>query len=77
MEDGGVDNNVINRLPRKMGQMADFPPLLASHTLGTALLSFGQKTNILHCPCGSHYNMQSNAKEVSAAYSSSKRQFFT
>ena len=31
----------------------------------------------VHCPCGSHYNMQSNAKEVSAAYSSSKRQFFT
>ena len=30
MEDGGVDNTVINRRRHKMGQMADFPPLLAS-----------------------------------------------
>ena len=40
---------------------------------------FGKTNSVYsaHCPCGSHYNMQSNAKEVSAAYSSSKRQFFT
>ena len=30
MEDGGVDTTVIDRRQHKMGQMADFPPLLAS-----------------------------------------------
>jgi hypothetical protein len=30
MEDGGVDTTVINSRQQKMGQMADFPPLLAS-----------------------------------------------
>ena len=30
MEDGGVDSNVIESWQHKMGQMADFPPLLAS-----------------------------------------------
>ena len=30
MEDGGVDTTVIDRRQHKMGQMAYFPPLLAS-----------------------------------------------
>ena len=30
MENGGVDTTVIDRPQHKMGQMADFPPLLAS-----------------------------------------------
>ena len=30
MEDGGVDSTLIESLQHKMGQMADFPPLLAS-----------------------------------------------
>ena len=30
MEDGGVETTVKDRRQRKMGQMADFPPLLAS-----------------------------------------------
>ena len=30
MEDGGVDTTVIESRQYKMGQMADFPPLLAS-----------------------------------------------
>ena len=30
MEDGGVDTTVIDSRQHKMGQMADFPPLLAS-----------------------------------------------
>ena len=30
MEDGGVDSTVIESQQHKIGQMADFPPLLAS-----------------------------------------------
>ena len=30
MEDGGVDTTVVDRRQHKMGQMADYPPLLAS-----------------------------------------------
>ena len=30
MEDGGVDTTVIDSRQHKMGQTADFPPLLAS-----------------------------------------------
>ena len=30
MEDGGVDTTVIESRQHKIGQMADFPPLLAS-----------------------------------------------
>ena len=30
MEDGGVDTTGIESRQHKMGQMADFPPLLAS-----------------------------------------------
>ena len=30
MEDGGVDTTVTESRQHKMGQMADFPPLLAS-----------------------------------------------
>ena len=30
MEDGGVDTTVIDRRQHKIGQMADFPPILAS-----------------------------------------------
>ena len=34
MEDGGVDTTVINSRQHKIGQMADFPTLLASSVLG-------------------------------------------
>ena len=30
MEDGGVDTTILESRQHKMGQMADFPPLLAS-----------------------------------------------
>ena len=30
MEDGGVDTSIIESSQQKMGQMAEFPPLLAS-----------------------------------------------
>ena len=33
MEDGGVDTTVIDRRQHKMGQMAGFPPLIASSIL--------------------------------------------
>ena len=59
MENGGVDTNVIDRRLQKLGQMADFPPLLAtsvfdlykhdvprikSQTMGHALMDLANTT---------------------------------
>ena len=49
MEDGGVDTTIIDSRQLKMGQMADFPPLLAS----SFFLSMKYlKLNLR--PCGTH-----------------------